>query len=78
MFWLTILHRAQPHLPPAIALDKTERALLDKLVKTKPGKSKARATISDYIIKIARPGDYLNRASDPPPGKMVCGACVQT
>ncbi len=71
IFWLTMLHRAEPDLPPAIALDKTETCLLDELVKTKPGKSHAKATVSDYIIKIARLGGYLNRASDPPPGNMV-------
>jgi hypothetical protein len=49
----------------------TEMYLLDELVKTKPGKSDSKATVSDYIIKIARLGGYLNRASDPPPGNLV-------
>lgn len=71
VFWLTMLHRAQPDLAPAIALDTTEVYLLDELVKTKPGKSHREATVSDYIIKIARLGGYLNRASDAPPGNMV-------
>jgi hypothetical protein len=71
VYWLTMLHRAEPDLPPAIALDTTEVYLLDELVKTKPGRSYRRATISNYIIKIARLGGYLNRASDPPPGNMV-------
>lgn len=71
VFWLTMLHRAEPGLSPAIALDTTEVYLLDQLVKTKPGQCHREATISDYIIKIARLGGYLNRASDPPPGNMV-------
>ena len=71
IFWLTVLHRAEPNLSPAIALDTTEVYLLDELVKTKPEKSQRKAAISDYIIKIARLGGYLNRASDPPPGNMV-------
>ena len=71
IFWLTMLHRTEPGLPPAIALDTTEVHLLDELVKTKPGKSQAKATVSEYIIKIARLGGYLNRASDPPPGNLV-------
>lgn len=71
IFWLTMLHRAAPDLPPAIALDPTEAYPLDKLVKTKAVSSQAKPTISDYIIKIARLGGYLNRASDPPPGNMV-------
>lgn len=71
VFWLTMLHRAEPDLPPAIALDPTELGLLDELVKTKPGEQRRKATVSDYIIKIARLGGYLNRISDPPPGNMV-------
>jgi hypothetical protein len=71
VFWLTMLHRAEPDLPPAIALDPTELLLLDKLVKTKPEARAEEPTVSDYIIKIARLGGYLNRASDPPPGNMV-------
>ena len=71
IFWLTMLHRAQPDLSPAIALDTTEIFLLDELVKTRPEAMSRKATVSDYIIKIARLGGYLNRASDPPPGNMV-------
>jgi hypothetical protein len=71
VFWLTMLHRAEPDLPPAVALDATEVYLLDELIKLKPGISHQKATLSDYIIKIARLGGYLNRAHDPPPGNMV-------
>jgi hypothetical protein len=71
IYWLTMLHRVEPDLPPAIALDETEIYLLDQLVKTKPGETDTKQTISDYIIKIARLGGYLNRASDPPPGNKV-------
>jgi hypothetical protein len=58
-------------------LDPTEVYLLDELIKPKPGKSHRNATMTDYIIKIARLGGYLNRASDPPPGiSLLCGeAC---
>jgi hypothetical protein len=71
VFWLTMLPRAEPDLPPAIALDTTEIYLLDELVKTKPEKTHRAATVSDYIIKIARLGGFLNRAADPPPGNKV-------
>jgi hypothetical protein len=71
IFWLTMLQRAQPDLPPAIALDTTEIFLLDELVKTKPALTRRKRTIADYLIKIARLGGYLNRAADPPPGNMV-------
>jgi hypothetical protein len=66
-----MLHRAEPDLPPAIALEPTEILLLDELVKTKPAARSRGPTVSDYIIKIARLGGYLARASDPPPGNMV-------
>jgi len=72
IFWLTMLHRAEPDLPPAIALSPTEIGLLDKLVKARPRAALKKATISDYIIKIARLGGYLARAADPPPGNMAC------
>lgn len=71
VFWLTMLNRAEPDLPPATALEPTEILLLDELVKTNPEASSREPTVSDYIIKIARLGGYLNRASDPPPGNMV-------
>ena len=71
VFWLTMLQRAEPDLPPTVALDSTEIYLLDELIKPTPGKSHGKATISDYVVKIARLGGYLNRASDPPPGNMV-------
>ena len=38
-------------------------------IKTKP--EAGTATVSDYLIKIARLGGYLNRASDPPPGSAI-------
>lgn len=65
VFWMTMLNRAQPSLAPTTALTPTEMCILDKL---KPGDN---ATVSDYILKIAKLGGYLARASDPPPGNMV-------
>lgn len=71
VYWLTMLHRAEPELSPAVALNVTEIRLLDELIKTPPEKSRPRATVSDYVVKIARLGGYLNRATDPPPGNKV-------
>ena len=65
-----MLHRTEPDLSPAVALNPTEVCLLDELVKTKPGVTR-QATISDYIVKIAGLGGYLARAADPPPGNRV-------
>ena len=71
VFWLTMLNRTQPKQSPAIALTTTEVCLLDELVKTRPPRSRSRKTISEYVVKIARLGGYLARATDPPPGNMV-------
>jgi hypothetical protein len=69
VFWMTMLNRSAPHAPPTLALTATEIGVLDRVVNDKP---KARQkTLSRYLIKIARLGGYLARASDPPPGNTV-------
>ncbi|MGY4485178.1 MULTISPECIES: hypothetical protein [unclassified Bradyrhizobium] len=68
VFWMTMLNRSAPDAPPTLALTATETGVLDRLVNDKP---KARKTLSHYLIKIARLGGYLARASDPPPGNTV-------
>lgn len=69
VFWMTMLNRSVPDAPPTLALTATEIGVLDRLVNEKP---KARQkTLSHYLIKIARLGGYLARASDPPPGNTV-------
>jgi hypothetical protein len=75
VYWLTMLGRAAPELPPSVALNETEVTLLDELVKTKSETSQKTATktatVSNYIMKIAKLGGYLGRASDSPPGNRV-------
>ena len=71
VFWMTMLNRSAPDAPPRIALTETEIELLDHLVKDKRISSACRKTLSHYLIKIARLGGYLARASDPPPGNIV-------
>ncbi|WP_283812837.1 IS4 family transposase [Bradyrhizobium cytisi] len=68
VFWMTMLDRSAPDAPPTLVLTATEIGVLDRLVNDKP---KARKTLSHYLIKIARLGGYLARASDPPPGNTV-------
>jgi len=69
VFWITMLNRSAPDVPPALALTATEIAVLDRLVNNKPD---ARwKTLSHYLTKIARLGGYLARANDPPPGNTV-------
>jgi hypothetical protein len=71
IFWLTMLQRIEPKLSPAIALNPTELKLLDELVKTKPRSRRKKVTVSAYLLKVAKLGGYLARASDPPPGNLV-------
>jgi len=69
VFWMTMLNRSTPDAPPTFALTAIEIGVLDRLVNDK---LKARQkTLSHYLIKIARLGGYLARASDPPPGNTV-------
>jgi len=70
IFWMTMLKRADPHAPPNLALTPTEARLLDHLIPDK-GEPSSRTSIAHYIVKIARLGGYLARASDPPPGNIV-------
>lgn len=64
-----MLNRCAPDAPPTLALTVTEIDVLDRVVNDKP---RARQkTLSYYLIKIARLGGYLARASDPPSGNTV-------
>ena len=70
IFWMTMLNRSDPNASPSLALTKTEIRLLDHIVPDKSAPAD-RNSISRYIIKIARLGGYLARASDPAPGNIV-------
>jgi len=71
IFWMTMLKRTAPDAPPEVALTKTEVLLLDELIKCQPWDFPPKKTLSEYLIKLAKLGGYLARASDPPPGNMV-------
>ncbi|CCG42786.1 hypothetical protein [Magnetospirillum molischianum] len=68
---MTMLNRSSPSADPGVALTKEEAVLLDRLVLDKPAAHEPQKTLDAYLIKIARLGGYLARASDPPPGNMV-------
>src|SRR5436305_959835 len=68
VFWMTMLNRCAPDAPPTLALTATEIGVLDRLNDEPKARQK---TLSHYLIKIARLGGYLARASDPPPGNTV-------
>jgi hypothetical protein len=71
IFWMTMLDWSASEAPTLIAFTDTECQLLDHLVPDKPKSNSARKSLSSYIIKVARLGGYLARASDPPPGNIV-------
>lgn len=67
IFWLTMVNRAAPQAAPTVALTQLELDLLDH-ISPAPG---AARTLSWYVTRIARLGDYLARPNDPPPGNIV-------
>lgn len=67
IFWMTMVNRSSPTAPPASALTDLEIRLLDHLVADQTN-TPPPGSLSRYLIKIARLGGYLARASDPPPG----------
>lgn len=69
IFWMTMMNRVAPVAPPSVALTRVETQLLDRLLPEVPKRRKA--TLSTYLIKIARLGGYLARTKDPPPGNIV-------
>src|SRR5487761_1616249 len=71
VFWMTMLNRSTPNAVPQTAMTDTEIKLLDHLMKDRNGNSSGRKTLSHYVVKVARLGAYLARASDPPPGNIV-------
>jgi hypothetical protein len=71
VFWMTMINRSIPNAKPDLALTKMEAMLLDRLVPDKDRRLPREKTLPNYLIKIARLGGYLARASDPPPGNTV-------
>ena len=69
IFWMTKMHRIAPLVSPLVALTDVETQLLDTLLPET--RKHHQATLSAYLIKIARLGGYLARANDSPPGNMV-------
>lgn len=70
IFWLTMINRFCSNASPKLALTQMEINILDYLVENDDKYSK-KNKLSDYLIKIAKLGGYLARASDPPPGNIV-------
>jgi hypothetical protein len=71
VFWMTMIHRSAPDAEPELALTNEEILLLDHLVPDQTCHAPRDKTLAVYLVKIARLGGYLARASDPPPGNTV-------
>jgi Transposase DNA-binding len=71
IFWMTMSNRVMPEASPLLALTPLEMKLLDRLVKDKGGATSSENGLSVYLIKVARLGGDLARASDAPPGNLV-------
>jgi Transposase DNA-binding/Transposase DDE domain len=71
IFWMTMLNRSSSDAPTSIAFTETECQLLDHLVPDHAKSHSTKKSLSSYIVKVARLGGYLARASDPPPGNIV-------
>ncbi len=71
IFWMTMINRCCPKAPAKLALTNLEINLLNQLVKNNYKNVSNNKILSNYLIKIAKLGGYLARASDPPPGNIV-------
>ena len=65
-----MLARVPPQAPATAALGELELQQLETMVKG-AGRPLRHKTLGSYLIKLARLGGYLARASDTPPGNMV-------
>lgn len=69
VLWLCMINRVSPDLPAKLVFTDTEIKLLEHLVPLKDGSQKK--NVSQFLIRLAKLGGYLNRTRDAPPGNMV-------
>ena len=70
IFWLTMISRCAPQAAPDTVFTSTEIELLECVVPDLPFTAQAPPLLRN-LIKVARLGGYLARASDAPPGNTV-------
>jgi len=68
ILWLSMINRVAPKSSAYLVFTKTEIQIMNQLV---PSTVPSRNTISEYLVRLAKLGGYLDRTSDPPPGNMV-------
>ena len=71
VLWITMLARTAPDAPPTTALTEQEIQILDQMVSHAGNRNTVTGSLNFYLLKLARLGGYLARASDPPPGNTV-------
>jgi len=71
IFWMSMLARTTERASALTAFTPLEIELLDRLVEDRRTEPLPKSSLSRYLIKLARLGGYLARASDPPPGNKV-------
>jgi transposase-like protein len=71
IFWMTMINRCSPEVPPTTALTDIEIQLLDRLIQDTTTQPQSKHSLSTYMVKLARLGGYLARSGDPPPGPTV-------
>ena len=64
-----MITRSAPDADPSLVFTGSEIELLDSL--TKNVRRQKKRSIGDFLLRIAKLGGYLARASDPPPGNTV-------
>ena len=64
-----MITRSAPDADPSLVFPGSEIELLDSL--TKNVRRQKKRSIGDFLLRIAKLGGYLARASDPPPGNTV-------
>jgi len=71
IFWMTMVARVNLTEPAKIAFTTMEIELLQILMGLPPAETSRDSNVGQCLMKVARLGDYLARASDPPPGNVV-------
>ncbi len=68
---MTMLNRKIPGAKASCAFTCSEIAVLFQPAEKRGGKITMTLSLTDYTSQVARPGGYLARVNDPPPGNMV-------
>jgi hypothetical protein len=74
IFWMTMMNRVAPTVPPTLALTTVEMRVLDLLIHDKTASWRRKATLASYLTKIARLGGYLAARKIRRPVTPSCGA----